>query len=157
MTEGKRFEEQSKMACKKHGIFFLRLQDAGGWNRGNDTRFTVSNLCDCIMHYNSHTLLVELKTHLGKSIPKTALKQADEMAKIEYTGVLPLLIINFRSYNETYLINAKKVIECLSYRKSLDLQYCRDNGLLIPQTKKRVNWDFDIKKTFEKYLNNMLT
>lgn len=152
MTAGKRFEEQIKKSCKKQGIFFLRLKDAGGWNRGQDTRFTSNNLCDCIMHYGGFTLLVELKTHLGKSIPQTALKQAGKMAAVEYNGVKPLFILNFRGLNKTYLISAKKVIECLSFRKSVSIQFCEEYGELIEQKKLRTNYEYFLEKTFKKLL-----
>ena len=151
-TEGKRFEEQIKKSCEKQDIFFLRLQDAGGWNRGEDTRFTVHNLCDCIMHFKSYTLLVELKTHLGKSIPQTALKQYEKMAKVNHDGVLALFILNFRELGETYILRACDVEYCLQFRKSVDLKFCREHGLLISQEKLRTNYIFGLKGVFEKFL-----
>lgn len=154
-SAGKRFEEQIEKSCKKQDIFFLRLKDAGGWNRGEDTRFTVHNLCDCVMHFKNYTLLVELKTHLGKSIPLTALKQYEKMSKVNHNGVVALFILNFRELGETYLITAKEVERCLNYRKSVDLKFCQDNGFLVSQEKLRTNYIFDLKKVFENFIKSL--
>ena len=37
MNDGKQFEKDIQKSCKKQGIFFLRLQDAGGWSNADNT------------------------------------------------------------------------------------------------------------------------
>jgi penicillin-binding protein-related factor A (putative recombinase) len=164
MNAGKRFEEQIKKSCKKQGIYYYRLRDtSNSWNKDEDEdkedkkkiRFTPKNLSDFILHYDKFTIHFEAKTHLGKSIPQKAISQAEKMAEVNHQGVLCLFALNYREVNETYLIAAKDIMNCLSYRKSVDLQFCRDHGILIPQKLKRVNYFFDIRCALEKFINNL--
>ena len=164
MTAGKNFEEQIKKSCKKQGIYYYRLRDtANAWDKDEEKedkedkkkiRFTPKNLSDFILHYDKFTIHFEAKTHLGKSIPQKAIKQAKDMAEINHQGVLCLFALNYREVNETYLIAAKDIMRCLENRKSVDLQFCRNNGVLIPQRLKRVNYFFDIRYALEKFINN---
>jgi penicillin-binding protein-related factor A (putative recombinase) len=149
MNAGKQFEKDIQKSCKKQEIFFLRLQDAGGWSNADNTRFTPKNLCDCIMHYKGLTLLVELKSHLGKSIPISALKQYEKMNEIEFNGVLPLFFLNFRELEETYILEACQVALCLRYRKSVDIGFCRKQGTLIKAKKLIKNYEYNLLKSFE--------
>ncbi len=45
MNAGKQFEKDFK-ASVLDDQFFLRLNDAGGWSKSADLRFTTSQLCD---------------------------------------------------------------------------------------------------------------
>ena len=149
MNAGKQFEKDIQKSCKKQNIFFLRLQDAGGWSNADNTRFTPKNLCDCIMHYGEKTLLVELKSHKGKSIPKAAMKQLEGLSKINSKGVQALFILNFRELGETYILEARQVTLCLQYRKSVDVGFCRKHGTLIEAKKLIKNYEYNLLKSFE--------
>lgn len=152
MNVGKQFEKDIQKSCKKQGIFFLRINDPiFEWeNKENKKRrFTPKNLCDNVMHYKGLTLLVELKSHLGKSIPVSALKQYEKMNKIEFSGVLPLFFLNFRELKETYILDARQVALCLQHRKSVDVGFCRKQGNLIEAKKLRVNYEYNLLKSFE--------
>lgn len=143
MNAGKQFEKDFK-ASVLDDQFFLRLNDAGGWSKSADLRFTPSQLCDCILFTRGILYLLELKSHTGKSIPATNLKQADALAEIQTLGTVPAFVVNFRDYSETYLIGAYFVQQELTVRKSLSLDTCRELGTLIPQRKLRVHWRYDL-------------
>ena len=143
MNPGKQFEKDFK-ASVLDDQFFLRLNDAGGWSKSSDLRFTPSSLCDCILFTSPILYLFELKSHTGRSIPQSALKQVDALAKINNVGTFPAFVCNFRDYNETYIIGAVYVQEELLKRKSLSLDTCRELGTMIPQNKLRVHWRYDL-------------
>jgi hypothetical protein len=88
--------------------------------------------------------LLELKSHTGKSIPASCLKQTDALATVDYVGTFPAFVCNFRDYSETYIIGAYFVQQELTVRKSLSLETCRELGTLIPQKKLRIHWRYDL-------------
>ena len=143
MNEGKQFEKDFK-ASVLDSQFYLRLNDGGGWSDAENTRFTAKNLCDCVLFSKGTLYLAELKSHTGKSVPASCLKQVDPLCKIDMDKVVPCFVVNFRDYSETYLIGANRVKEELAIRKSLSLDTCRKLGTMIPQKKLRVHWRYDL-------------
>jgi len=143
MNAGKQFEKDFK-ASVLDDQFFLRLNDAGGWSKSSDLRFTPSSLCDYLLFTGGTLYLLELKSHLGKSVPKSALKQVGKLSDVKQVGTYPAFIVNFRDYEETYLIGAVFVQDELTKRKSLSLETCRELGIMIPQTKLRVHYRYDL-------------
>ena len=118
--------------------------DAGGWSKSSDLRFTPSQLCDCLLFTRGTLYLLELKSHTGKSIPASCLKQTNALTTVDYVGTFPAFVCNFRDYSETYIIGAYYVQQELSVRKSLSLETCRELGVRIPQTKLRIHWRYDL-------------
>jgi len=143
MSEGKQFERDFKQSVLEHQLY-LRLNDAGGWNKSDELRFTPSNICDCILFSPRTLYLIELKSHTGKSIPATALKQCEALSKVQIEGVLPAFVCNFRDYCETWLVEAYIVKQELSERKSLSLDTCRKFGMRLKQKRLRVHWRYDL-------------
>ena len=143
MNPGKQFEKDFK-ASILDDQFFLRLTDGGGWSNAENTRFTPSNLCDGILFTGKILYLLELKSHKGKSIPASALKQVEPLASINTLRTIPAFVCNFRDVGETWLVGAETVMVELKTRKSLSIQTCREYGLHIPQKKLRVHWRYDL-------------
>ena len=143
MNAGKQFEKDFK-ASELDDQFYLRLNDAGGWSKSVDLRFTPSQLCDGLLFTRGTLYLLELKSHTGKSIPASCLKQTDTLAQIGNVGIVPAFVCNFRDYSETYIIGAYYVQQELTVRKSLSLGTCRELGTMIPQKKLRVHWRYDL-------------
>ena len=89
MNAGKQFEKDFK-ASVLDDQFYLRLNDAGGWSKSSDLRFTPSQLCDCLLFTRGTLYLLELKSHTGKSIPAYCLGQAEKLSrkirKFTFTG-----------------------------------------------------------------------
>ena len=51
-------------------------------------------------------------------------------------NVYSYFAINFRDKGLTYLLSPKDTAKILETRKSIPIEYCRKNGILVPQFKK---------------------
>jgi len=145
---GKRFEEDL-IKSVPNDWFKYRLNDsASSWQGGEKARFTPSNICDFIV-YNGNLWLLELKSHKGKSLPLSCIreKQLQGLVDANKRGVLAGFIINFRDVQETYFIMAESIKQFIETeeRKSIPISYLRFCGELIPQTKKKVRYNYDLK------------
>jgi recombination protein U len=147
MDAGKAFEQDFRNSVPEH-VFVLRLKDTAGWSNAENTRFSSSNLCDFIMFDGSVLYLVEVKSHLGKSIPHGKLKQVGAMKDIVSKHVVPCFVLNFRGLSETYMVRADRIAEVLEERKSVPVDFCRKEGLFIPQRLKRTRWSYDLEILF---------
>ena len=150
---GKQFEEDFIKSLPDY-IFRLRLKDAGGWSNAENTRFTVSNPCDFIIQNRQLNLyMAELKTHKGKSIPYSAMKQLDKMIEYQnkYEYINCIFIINFRDLNKTFIINVLRLdlIRSDTDRKSFAYDDIKEWGVLIPQKLKRIRYKYDLEEYFE--------
>ena len=98
--------------------------------------------------------LLELKSHKGKSIPYTAIKQLDKLLevsnrKLENLGVY--LLLNFADLEETYLIEVESVasIKESKSRKSLSIEDVREYGYRVEQVKKKVRYRYKLLECLE--------
>jgi len=169
MNNGKRFEEDFKKSIPRD-VFYLRLRDAGGWSNADNTRFTISNICDHIVHYKGKLFLMELKTHKGKSLPyncidedilhpkknKNSKKNKDNKVLIlikhsQYKDVFAYYLVYFSDISETYALSAWHVLEHINAgnRKSIELEYFKEHGILIPQWIARTRQRYDVLKLLE--------
>ena len=154
MNTGKKFEEDIKNSIDSTA-FLYRLRDSGGsWQGGNKSRFTPSNICDFILFKSPRMYLLELKSHKGKSIPYTAIKQLDKLLevsnrKLENLGVY--LLLNFADLEETYLIEVESVasIRDSKTRKSLSIEDVREYGYKVDQVKKKVRYRYKLLECLE--------
>ena len=154
MNTGKKFEEDIKNSIDSTA-FLYRLRDSGGsWQGGNKSRFTPSNICDFILFKSPRMYLLELKSHKGKSIPYTAIKQLDKLLevsnrKLENLGVY--LLLNFADLEETYLIEVESVasIRDSKSRKSLSIEDVREYGYKVDQVKKKVRYRYKLLECLE--------
>ena len=72
-NEGKRFEEDIKKSVPSE-YFYYRFKDGtGNFNgtKNENVRFQAKNICDCEVMTDNYLFLLELKSHLGKSISFT--------------------------------------------------------------------------------------
>jgi len=141
MNPGKQFENDFK-ASVPDDQFFLRLNDAGGWSKASDLRFTPSSLCDCILFSKGDLYLLELKSHKGYSIPQSKIKQLGKLAEIDKPFVYPCLVLNYRDHDVTYLLSAKDAVKCLTGRKSIPMSFCKEHGRIIGQVRKRTRYRY---------------
>lgn len=146
---GKIFEEEIKASIPP-AVFIERYKD--------DTAgfYGVSNPADYRLYKYPYTYLWELKSHKGKSLPLTNIRynQLFGLAKaVQYIGVHGGYIINFRDLQETYYISVQRltgfVADNSRKRKSIPVDWCRDNGIKIEQEKKRVRYSYNIAKLME--------
>ena len=151
---GKTFEQEFK-ECVPPDYYLYRLKD--------DTSgfYGVSNPCDYILFRSPYLFLVELKTHKGKSIPISKIRpnQIQGMAKaVEHKGIYGGFIINYRDLEETYYIAVMDMVAFINStdRKSIPVEYCRENGVQIPQKKKRTRYSYDMSYFLGMYYGDHL-
>jgi recombination protein U len=155
MNAGKQFEADFKKSVP-NDIFYLRLKDGGGWSNAENTRFTASNEADCILYDTNNMFLLELKSHAGKSLPLSCIreKQIVSLADAEKKGVVAGIIVNMRDCEETYFLWGMQLREFMSVsdRKSIPIDYLRTNGTLIESVKKKVHFTYDILKFVNEFV-----
>ena len=140
MNEGKKFEQDF---TKSLTCFNYRLRDAGGWSNADNTRFTPSNLCDMIIFKDDKLYLCELKSVKGKSLPQP--KQLEGLCKIDFDNVFPVILINFRELEQTYMVSARAFEMDLKAKGkvSLNVGDIAKIGQLIPQQKIRTRYKYN--------------
>ena len=154
MNTGKKVEEDIKNSIDSTA-FLYRLRDSGGsWQGGNKSRFTPSNICDFILFKSPRMYLLELKSHKGKSIPYTAIKQLDKLLEVSNRKLENLqcyLLLNFADLEETYLIEVESVasIKESKSRKSLSIEDVREYGYRIKQEKKVKRFKYYIEEVLK--------
>lgn len=95
---------------------------------------------------NEYLFLLELKSHKGTSLPFSCIRknQIEQMANIDHKKIKAYFIINFREKEKTYAVEAKKLKEYMesTERKSIPIQWCIDNGIMITGIKKKVKYRY---------------
>lgn len=139
-NEGKKFEEDWKNSVPDN-VFIERI---------NDTFYSgVVNIADFIIYAFPNLFLMELKSDKGKSIPFSRLNNR-QLKKLETEskkrGVKAGFVFNFREVEQTYYIDVHDVIDYINRaeRKSFPLEWCKQKGLLIKQTKKISRYRYNI-------------
>lgn len=159
---GKVFEEEIKN-CIPIDFYVERYKD--------DTAgfYGVSNPADFRVYKFPLTFLWELKSHKGKSIPLAKIRnsQLKGMRKASlYKGVYCGFLLNFRDIEETYYISFVDLVTSFYVlnadgeyepksggRKSIPVKWCRENGVRIAQTKKRVRYSYDLRSWLRRYFD----
>lgn len=167
MNVGKQFEADWKRSIPTKTAWYYRLRDSGAtyYGGGDNLRFSVDNLCDCIVYKYPCIYLFELKTCDTPSIPLQNIlgaydKDADryrkakhliEMADAEtFKGVGAFVVIYFRgNVNRTFAVSADKIYKLVYHsdfnRKSIPWQWCEENGVEVGMKLRRVHYDYDVE------------
>lgn len=159
MNAGKQFEQDFRKSIPER-VFFYRFRDGtAAWKVQENTRFQQSNMCDCMI-FNGILYLLELKTHKGKSIPFSAIRenQITELSKAStYPKIIAGFVVNFRDAEKTYFATAPKIEYFMSHeeRKSIPLIWFEENGTLIQQKRLRVHYRYDIDKFLTENVNSV--
>lgn len=141
---GKIFEDEIKASIPPEFYTERYKDDTAGF-------YGVSNPADYRLYKYPLTFLLELKTHKGKSIPLDKIRpnQIQGMAKaVEHKGIYGGFIINYRDLEETYYIPVMDMVAFINSaeRKSIPVEWCRENGVRIEQKKKKVRYTYDLSK-----------
>lgn len=141
---GKIFEEEIKASFPPEFYVERYKDDTAGF-------YGVSNPADYRLYKFPFTFLLELKTHKGKSIPidKIRPNQIHGMVKAAmHKGIYAGFLINFRDLEETYYITMQDMIVYINStdRKSIPVEWCRENGIRIGQDKKRVRYSYNLRE-----------
>jgi recombination protein U len=158
--EGKLFERDIKASIPPEFFVERYKDDTAGF-------FGVSNPADFRLYKLPYTFLWELKTHKGKSIPLSKIRnsQLKGMNKAStYIGVYCGFLLNYRDLEETYYIDFKDLVTWYytlntegdfvaksNGRKSIPVEWCREYGERIQQTKKIVRYSYDLRSWLERY------
>ena len=151
INSGKRFEQQWKDSIPPN-VFFYRFRDGtSAWGGSQEnTRFQQSNMADCMIYDGYKLYLLELKSHKGKSLPLSAIRenQVTELFKAStYQNIISGFIINFADVGQTFFIQAVDVLDFIQCgeRKSIPIDWCDMFGYQIFGQLKKVNYKWDIE------------
>jgi recombination protein U len=147
-NEGKKFEADIKSSVPDD-VWYYRLRDGtASWGDKETTRFQQSNICDCQLFYYG-LFLLELKSHMGKSLPFTVFKDehVEALAQALNFGIVAGVVINMREISETYFLYADTIHDFIQSgeRKSIPVDFMRERGYRLKAVQKRVRWRYDIK------------
>ena len=151
ISSGKRFEQNWKNSIPKD-IFYYRFRDgSSSWGGNDKVRFQQTNICDCLMFDGDYLYLLELKSTKGKSLPFSNIKEhqiKDLLWASDYANTICGLVIEFSELSECYFIEISqfKTFYDVTDRKSISIDYLRENGIKIGAKKKKINSCFDINK-----------
>ena len=172
MNTGKIFEQEVHDSIKKynreHGdvVYYHRVKDpassfGGG---GGNTRFSMKNEYDLILYKYPIFFALELKSNGGTSFSFSRNDKLEKGKDIKYSQISSLieadcypgtvagLILNFRKYSETYFIRITDFcrFKIGTEKKSINREdVLKLNPILIPQTLKKVKYDFDISSLLD--------
>lgn len=162
-NQGKIFEQNFRKSIPINDkIYYYRLKDsASSYYGGNDNlRFSQNNIADAFMFYVgkfvSSLLILEYKSHKGKSLPLTCIRdnQLKEMSEArDKIGVLPMLIVFFSDIERCFSLEIRYVEKFIKEndRKSIPVDYFEKYGTEIEVIKLRTNYRYNIEKWLKEY------
>lgn len=158
MKTGKRFENNFRLSVP-NDVFYYRFKDGtSSWDNGTATRFQHKNICDSLLFYQNKLFLIECKSTKGKSLSLSRIRdnQVEELLEAsKYDGIVAGLLIEFSDIREYYFLEINQLISYsfeFQHKKSIPIQYLRDNAYLINHELKKVNVRLDIKDFVENYI-----
>jgi recombination protein U len=166
-NQGKQFEDDFIKSVPDN-VYHYRFKDgtagfAGAQNE--NVRFQATNIADFLL-FDRRLYLVELKSHLGKSFPYSAVmgkydkekdkwpkeKQLNDLEKAShFDGIVPGYIFNFRDLNLTYFVPVRHVHYFFyhSETKSFPLSFIQQYGTEIKGEIKKVHYRYYVKEFLE--------
>lgn len=164
LNKGYVLQDNFKKSCEKQDIFFYRFKDSPtSYNKTENTSFTVSNICDCMLFEEGYLILVELKSNKtkSKSFSKHDLKQLNSINSILQNKdgcfrerVVGGFLIEFREIEKAYFFETKNLLNYFlnNSTKTLNIhKYLKNNICIeIPRHILRKNFRYDVKYLIEK-------
>lgn len=147
---GKVFETNFFGSVPESVIFQRLKDDSYGFKN-------VQNMCDATIFNGKKYFLLELKTHLGKTMPVSALSefQIEKLNQYSYfSNTIAGFVFNFRELegNPTYFIAGNVIYDAIQQgMRSFNQDFCKNNGFSIQSVIKRVHYHYDI----ENFLNQL--
>jgi recombination protein U len=137
INHGKIFENDFIKSFKDETFTYRFKDSASSWQGGEQSRFTPTNICDFMVYTKGLLWLLELKSHMGKSLPLSCIreKQIEGLLDAWTKGIRAGVVINFRELNKTYYIPIHEIVDFMdkSDKKSLPLLWIQECGKLIEQ------------------------
>ena len=145
---------------KIDNFFIMRLIDGtASWSsaESENVRFQAKNICDFVVSYKGKMMLLELKSVLKSSLPFGNIKnsQIEGLTKAFNKNASHMFIgflVNFRDHEETYFMSIDQFNQYVTEaeRKSIPIDYFRNNCILVEQKKKKVRYSYDIEKFMDR-------
>lgn len=162
-NRGKIFEENFKKSVPKE-VLYERFKDGTANFRGNgneNVRFQAKNVCDCFLFDGSVLLYLELKSHKGKSLPFSCIRQNQVEQLIErqsHKNTISGLLIEFSDLERVFYLNIADFMHFTTdmSRKSIPFEFCRDKGIEVEVQKLRTNYRYNVEKLYEDVINRDL-
>jgi recombination protein U len=150
-NSGKIFEQDIKKSIPEWCWIYRFKDGTANFNgaKNENVRFQASNICDFMVMAENKLFLLELKTHIGASIPFSCIRknQIEEMAKVNHDNIEAYFILNFRDFQRTYAVKAKALKEYIegSERKSIPIKWCIENSLEISAIQKITRFKYNLE------------
>lgn len=146
---GKVFEKEFKDSVPADCFLERYKDDTSGF-------YGVSNPADFRLYKFPVLILLELKTHKGKSLPLAKIRESQlkgMIRAVNYLGVYGGYMVNFRDLEETYFLSVGYVENFVKAgeRKSIPIEFFRENGIRIPSEKKRTLYRYDLSSWLKRY------
>jgi recombination protein U len=154
MNNGKIFEQEIKASVPEN-VFFYRFKDGtASWGKSDGVRFQAHNICDCMIYDGISLYLLELKSHKGKSIPLSCIRETqitDLNENAMFQNIVCGFLFNFSDLGRTFFVDVGDVLNFKRHsdRKSIPIEYCIEQGIEIEGTKKRTRYTWNIKDLLE--------
>lgn len=156
-NKGKKFEDVVKQSfLKTLGVSIDRLRDVSYSRvRGRTTHLkNVDNPSDFIVYKKPHEVYVECKSHKGNTLPFDCIREEQiegMMRKVQIPGVKAGILLWFIDHDITVWIPIQEVVDWqIRGAKSInikDLDHLKH--IIVPGTKKRVYFEYDMNKFLE--------
>lgn len=150
---GKIFEDEFRSSVPGDCYLERYKDDTSGF-------YGVSNPADFRLYIYPVLILLELKSHRGKSLPLDNIRDNQlrgMLRAVNHYGVYGGFLVNFRELEETYFLSVGYVEKFINSeeRKSIPVEYFRENGVRIPQKKKRTLYKYDLSEWLRMYSPEM--
>lgn len=164
MNLGKDFENQVRESVLLiPNVYYLRLNDPPqSFTQHSDTKFSKQNPYDCLIYQYPILIAIESKTTDKTSLSftfstdvKKTIIHAHQITGLwdAFTrGLSSGFLFNFREKEETYFLHIYDFMQFAkdTTKKSINYDDIKEyNGILIPQTKKRTKFTYDINTLIE--------
>lgn len=160
MKRGGIFETNFKKSVPSNILFYRFRDGTSNWDKGTMTRFQQKNICDCMLFDGNYLYFVELKNHKGKSLPLNCIRdsQIEELTKYsKYKNTICGIVINFQDVEECYWLFISQINSFITSinRKSIPIDFCRENGIKIANKRLRTNYRYDIDNMLKDIEDNL--
>ena len=155
MKRGQKFEDNFRKSIDRENpeLFYYRFRDGtASWDRNNqNVRFQLHNVSDNFIFYRNKLFICELKSHKGKSLPFSCIRDTQYSEMFEASkkqNVYSLVFVFFSDIEECYVASIGSIIafRCNSDRRSIPLSFFQEKGIKIDCQKLKTNYRFNIQK-----------
>lgn len=169
-NKGYVLQDNIKKSCDKQDILFYRFKDSPfSFANSAKTKFTVNNICDCMLYSSGKLIFLELKSVKGKSKSFTnhEFRQLNDIKKIIHDkqgriryGVYGGFLIEFRELEKSYYFSVNDISKYFvdNDTKTLNIEkYIKNYPYIeVGQVLLRTNYRYDILKMFIDLGGNMI-